>query len=119
MDYNPLDLPERTACIACGRNWSHYVEKLTDERRKREDKTARRICRTCYQRAKERAQQHAVILPGAFDIARLERLKVGVGRCTVCDLDRAAYIDRGAGMALCESCYQRVAKDNNQGEVTG
>ena len=116
-DYKPLDIPERTPCSVCGGTWSLYVEKLTEERRGREDKTARRICKTCFQSAKKRAQQSAIILPGALDVTRMERLKASVGRCSVCDLDKAAYIDRSTGTSLCESCYQRVARDQGCGEV--
>jgi len=119
VDYKPLDIPEKTPCFLCGRAWSHYVEKLTTERRLREDKTARRICKPCYQDAKRQAQQEAVILPGIIDVARLEPLKTSVGRCSICDLDRAAYIDRSTGTSLCESCYRRVAGDQGCGEVIG
>lgn len=35
-----------------------------------------------------------MVLPGTFDAGRAERLTAGVGRCTVCDLDPAAYADR-------------------------
>ncbi len=118
-DYKPLDFPEKTPCVVCGGTWSLYVEKLTEERRHRKDQTARRICKTCYQDAKQRAQQSAVILPCALDVTRMERLKVSVGRCSICDLDKAAYIDRSTGTSLCESCYQRVARDQGCGEVIG
>jgi len=118
-DYKPLDIPERTPCFACSAHWSLYVEKLTEERKGREDQTARRICKTCYQGAKIRAQQEAVILPGIIDVSRLEPVKASVGRCTVCTLDAAAYIDRGSGTTLCEFCYQRIARDQGQGEVIG
>ena len=29
----------------------------------------------------------------------------GVGKCSVCGLDRGAWVDRRAGMKLCEHCY--------------
>ncbi|OPY46752.1 MAG: hypothetical protein A4E42_00405 [Methanoregulaceae archaeon PtaU1.Bin222] len=119
VDYKPLDIPEKAPCFLCGRAWSHYVEKLTKERRLRPDKTARRICKPCYQDAKRQAQQEAVILPGIIDLTRLEPLKSSVGRCSVCNLDRAAYIDRSTGTSLCESCYRRVAGDQGCGEVIG
>jgi hypothetical protein len=118
-DYKPLDMPERTACYVCGRTWSDYVEKLTEERRHREDKTARRICKGCFQSAKRKAQKAAVFLPGTFDVTRAERLTTGIGRCTVCNLDRAVYLDRAAGTALCEYCYQRAMQAQGRGEVVG
>jgi len=118
-DYKPLDIPEKTPCYVCGGAWSLYVEKLTEERRGREDKTARRICKTCYQGAKKRAQRHATILPGTLDVTRMERLKATVGRCTICELDKAAYIDRGTDTKLCEYCYQRAVQAQAHGEVSG
>ncbi len=118
-DYKPLDIPEKTACYVCGSTWSFYVEKLTEERRDREDKTARRICKNCYQGAKKRAQRHATILPGTFDVTRMERLKASVGRCTICELDKAAYIDRGTDTKLCEYFYQRAVQAQGHGEVSG
>ncbi len=118
-DFKPLDIPEKTSCYVCGGTWSFYVEKLTEERRGREDKTARRICKTCFQSAKKRAQRHATILPGTFDVTRMERLKATLGRCTICELDKAAYIDRGTDTKLCEYCYQRAMQGQGHGEVSG
>jgi len=116
-DYKPLVPPEKRACDACGAPWSFYVEKLTDERRRRKDKTARRICKACYSRARQDAREHATVLPGTFDLARAERLRAGVGRCTVCDLDPAAYADRATGTKLCEFCFQRFAGKQGSGEA--
>ena len=61
----------------------------------------------------------AVFLPGTFDVTRAERVTAGIGRCTVCDLDRAAYLDRATGTALCEYCYQRAMQAQGHGEVVG
>jgi len=116
-DYKPLVPPEKTACHVCGAPWSWYVEKLTEERRHRADRTARRICRDCYARARRSAQEHAMVLPGTFDPSRAERLSAGVGRCTVCDLDPAAYTDRATGTKLCEVCYQRFTREQGREEA--
>jgi len=120
-DYKPLDFPERSPCHLCGAPVSHYVEKLTKERKARpkDQQAARRICRACFGSAKERAQQNAVILPGTFDLSRMEPVRSAIGRCTVCDLDPAAYIDRSTDTRLCEVCYQRAARAAGSGEVAG
>jgi len=120
-DYKPLDFPERSPCHLCGAPVSHYVEKLTKERKARpkDQQAARRICRACFGSAKERAQQNAVILPGTFDLSRMEPVRSAIGRCTVCDLDPAAYIDRSTDTRLCEVCYQRAARVAGSGEVAG
>ncbi len=118
-DYKPLDRPERTPCHVCGSTWTLFVEKLTEERKKRADTRARRICKRCYETAKRVAQRRATILPGTFDLSRLEPLKNDAGQCTVCKLDRATYIDRGTGTKFCEHCYQRAARSGEKGEVAG
>jgi hypothetical protein len=105
----------------CSAPWSHHIEKLTGSRkaRQKDQQQARRICKACYRTAKVKAQQAATILPGAFAVSRLERLKFPVGRCTVCELDTAVYIDRSTDAKICEVCYQRAIQPRDQGEVAG
>lgn len=67
--YKPLELPEpKTACYACGKKGSWYVEKLTAERKARpkDQQDAHRICRACYKAAVKDAQMAAVLLPGGL-----------------------------------------------------
>ncbi|OPX68231.1 MAG: hypothetical protein A4E38_01880 [Methanoregulaceae archaeon PtaB.Bin108] len=108
-DYKPLDLPERTPCYMCGRRDSRYVEKLTPERKKRplEQQDARRICLHCYQEAVERARASAPPLSGVIDYARMEPVTSSIGRCSVCGLEKAEWIDRGSGVRLCGECFRR------------
>lgn len=113
-DFKALDQPERTACAVCGRAWSDYAE-----RKKPGGDPPRRICRTCYLGMKRRAQKSARILPGTFDVSRAERVTASIGRCTICNLDRAAYLDRATGTSLCEYCYQRAMQAQGNGEVSG
>ncbi|OPY37368.1 MAG: hypothetical protein A4E35_01283 [Methanoregula sp. PtaU1.Bin051] len=112
-DYKPLEPPEpQTACYVCGKKGSWYVEKFTAERRARpkDQQDARRICRSCYKEQVRAEQEASVPLPGTFDMARCERVTVGVGKCSVCGLERAAWIDRQAGVKLCEHCYSRETR---------
>ncbi len=120
-DYKPLEVPDHAPCSLCGSTWTHYVEKLTEERKRRpkDQWKTYQICKRCYAAAKRKAQESAVILPGTYDLARLERLKSTVGRCTICDLDSAVFIDRSTGTKLCEVCYQRVTGSPDHGEVRG
>ncbi|OPX73499.1 MAG: hypothetical protein A4E38_00056 [Methanoregulaceae archaeon PtaB.Bin108] len=115
-DYKPLDLPERTPCYVCGRSDSRYVEKLTPERKKRspEQQDARRICLHCYHEAVERARASAPPLPGVIDYARMEPVTSSIGRCSVCGLEKAEWIDRGSGVRLCEGCSARLPRVWNQ-----
>jgi hypothetical protein len=121
LDYKPLEVPDHTYCRLCGNSWTHYVERLTEERKRRpkDQWQPYQICKRCYARAKKRAQQSATILPGTCDPARMERLTSIVSRCTICDLDAAVYIDRSTGIKLCETCYQRIAAQQEHGQVTG
>ncbi len=121
QDYKPLEVPDHTFCRVCGHPWTHYVEKLTVERKNRPKDCWQpyQVCRNCYDRAKVRAQQSATILPGTVDPARMERLTTSLCRCTVCNLDLATYIDRGTGTKLCETCYQRITAIQDHGEVAG
>ena len=120
-DYKPLDVPEHTPCFVCSDPWSHHIEKLTESRKARpkDQQQARRICKTCYKTAKLKAQRAARVLPGAFTVSRLERLKSTIGRCTICELDTAVYIDRSTGTKICEFCYQRAIRPGDHGEVAG
>ena len=66
-DYKKLEPPEpKTACYACGKKGSWYVEKFTAERRARpkDQQDARRICRSCYNEAVKAEQMASVPLPG-------------------------------------------------------
>jgi len=120
-DYKPLDTPEHTPCFVCGGPWSHHIEKLTESRKARpkDQQQARRICKTCYKTAKLKAQKAARVLPGAFTVSRLERLKSTISRCTICELDTAVYIDRSTDAKICEYCYQRAIRPPDHGEVAG
>lgn len=118
-DYKPLEAPEHTACFVCGRSPTWFVEKLTASRKARpmEERGARRICRKCYEAAKVRDQEACRMLQGTFDLSRMERLQVTVGRCSLCDLERAVYRDAGSGVLLCESCYQRELSREKQADA--
>jgi len=113
-DYKRLDVPERTPCYVCGRKDTRYVEKLTPERKSRPkgEQTARRICRHCYQEAVDRERASAPPLPGVIDTSNMERVNVSIGRCSVCDLEPAVWLDRQSGVRLCEVCYGREEEYN-------
>ncbi len=121
LDYKPLEIPDHSFCRLCGNAWTHYVEKLTVERKSRPKDQWQpcQICKHCYARAKKRAQQTATILPGTCDPARMERLTTPYCVCTICELDAAIYIDRSSGTKLCEACYQRFSRSPGHGEVSG
>jgi len=113
-DYKKLEIPEpKTACYACGRPGSRYVEKYTAERRGRakDQQEARRICRLCFNDAVKAEQVAAVPLPGTVDISHFVRVPADVGKCSVCGVARAEWIDPD-GMKLCERCYGRGVRES-------
>ena len=113
-DYKKLEIPEpKTPCWSCGKKGSWYVEKLTAERRARpkDQQTARRICRSCYNEAVRAEQTASVPLPGTVDVSRCSRVTADVGKCSVCGIAKAVWIDREAGVKLCEHCYRRGVRE--------
>jgi len=120
-DYKPLEVPDHTYCRLCGNPWTHYVEMLTEERKRRPKDQWKpyQICKYCYARAKEQAQKAATILPGTCDPARMERLTSPFSKCTICEIDPAVYIDRNTGTKLCETCYHRITGSPEHGQVSG
>jgi len=109
-DYKKLEPPEpKTVCYACGKKGSWFIEKFTKERRARpkDQQDARRVCRSCYTEAVKAEQMAAVPLPGTVNVSRCSRVTAYVGKCSVCGIAKAVWIDREAGVKLCEHCYGR------------
>ncbi len=114
-DYKKLEIPEpKTPCWSCGKKGSLYVEKFTAERRARpkDRQDARRICRSCYNEVVKAVQMASVPLPGAVDVSRCSRVTADVGKCSVCGVAKAVWIDREAGVKLCEHCYGRCVRED-------
>ena len=116
-DYKKLEIPEpKTPCYSCGKKGSWYVEKFTAERRARpkDRQEARRICRSCYNEAVKAEQMASVPLPGAVDVSRCSRVTADIGKCSVCGIAKAVWLDREAGVKLCEHCYGRGVREDAQ-----
>jgi len=114
-DYKKLEIPEpKTVCYACGKKGSWYIEKLTKERRARpkDKQDARRVCRSCYNDAVKAEQIASVPLPGTVVVSRCTRVTADVGKCSVCGIAKAVWIDREAGVKLCEHCYGRGVRED-------
>jgi hypothetical protein len=109
-DYKKLDYPEsRAICYSCGRRGAWYVEKLTPGRkgRPKDQQGARRICKACFNAAVQKKRIESPPLPGTISLASMQRITNSIGRCSVCDLAPAVYLDRDTDVRLCESCYAR------------
>ena len=121
-DYKKLEIPEgRSVCYCCGGKGAWYVEKLTAARKARpkDQQDARRICKVCYLEAARKFRAGTPPLPGIISLASMERVSSSVGRCSVCDLAPAVYLDRGTGVRLCEACYSREAMQQTQKKRVG
>ncbi len=116
-DYKKLEIPEgRTLCYCCGRKGAWYVEKFTAERKARpkDQQDARRVCKICYHAAVQKKRTESPPLPGTIPLASMQRISSSVGRCSVCDLAPAVYLDRETGIRLCEPCHSREAMQQTQ-----
>jgi hypothetical protein len=121
-DYKLLEQPElKSVCSVCGKKGSSYVEKFTAERKARpkNQRDARRVCKACYKAAVKAEQEASVPLPGTVDVSQCERVTAGIGKCSVCGIVRAEWIDREAGVKLCEHCYGRGVRESARGVVGG
>ena len=111
QDFKPLDYSEqRTKCAACGRKGAEYIEKVTPARKARKDKTAVRICKKCFEAARRKEQTKAPPLPGTIVLGRMVRTTKDIGRCSVCNIGKAVFIDKEAQLHLCQQCYDREAR---------
>jgi hypothetical protein len=116
-DYKKLEIPEgRTVCYCCNRKGALYVEKFTAERKARpkDQQDARRVCKACFNAAVQKMRTESPPLPGTIPLASMQRISSSVGRCSVCDLAPAVYLDRETGVRLCEPCYSREAMQQTQ-----
>jgi len=111
---NSRSRSRRPPCWSCGKKGSRYIEKYTKERRARprDHQEARRICRSCYNEAVKAEQTASVPLPGTVDVSRCTRITADVGKCSVCGIAKAVWIDREAGVKLCEHCYGRGVRED-------
>jgi len=120
-DYKPLDVPEpRVPCHCCGKKGSRYVEKLTAERKARpkDKQEARKLCRKCYDAAAQRDHAAVSPLPGMIDLVGMERHSPNIGKCSVCNLGSATYLNEETGVKLCEHCHEReVQRQCSSSEV--
>ena len=73
---------------------------------------ARRICGTCYNEAVKAEQMASVPLPGAVEVSRCSRVTADIGKCSVCKIAKAVWLDRETGVKLCEHCYGREVRED-------
>lgn len=92
-------------CDCCGYKWVNYQERMTRERMKQPARFNRKICKKCYQIAKEAETAPVRALPGVLNTAGMVRLYKDLGRCQVCNGGKAVWTDPENHVHICESCY--------------
>ena len=104
-DFKKLDLPLRDPCDRCGTKYVEYIERLTPGRMARKNEPSRRICKKCFKAAKNRKAKSFRVLPGSLNVAGMRRIYVDVGRCSVCNTEKAVWKDPENRISICETCY--------------
>ena len=57
-------------------------------------------------------QMASVPLPGTIDVSGCTRVTAEVGKCSVCGIEKAVWIDREGSVKLCEHCYGRGVRED-------
>ncbi|MDH7510416.1 MAG: hypothetical protein QHH04_05170 [Methanolinea sp.] len=112
-DFKKLEDIKRGVCSACGgKKYLPYIEKLTERRRKLPpNEPPYHLCKECYQEAVQRERSSSPPLPGMIDVDRLERVTSEIGRCSVCGLEKAEWIDRERGIKICQGCWDDLIRE--------
>ncbi len=95
-------------CDCCGTQWVHYQERMTRERLSAPPRPNRKICRSCYEVAREAEGASVRPLPGVIHTGSMTRLQTDLGRCQVCDRQKAVWYDTETRTAICDSCRSRI-----------
>ena len=60
----------------------------------------------------------SVPLPGTVNVSRCSRVTADIGKCSICGITKAAWIDREAGVKRSDHCYGRgVREDAREGGI--
>ena len=92
------------------------MEKYTAERqaRPKDQQYARRLDRTWFNEAVKAEQTASVPLPGAVDPSRYIRMTADIGKCSICKIAEAVWLDWETGVKLCEHCYGSGVREDAQ-----
>jgi len=104
-DFKKLDVPLRGPCDRCNSRYVEYIERLTPGRMARKNEPSRRICKKCFKAAKNRKAKSFRVLPGSLNVAGMRRIYVDVGRCAICNTEKAVWKDPENQISICETCY--------------
>ena len=98
-------------CAVCGSRAVHYKERYRAARRAGDGAQPIRICKTCFDTAKQREQAGVRTLPGSLPIDEIERLDPPrFGRCDICQLDQGIYRHHASSTKICANCYSALMR---------
>ncbi|MCX6693023.1 MAG: hypothetical protein NT074_00470, partial [Methanomicrobiales archaeon] len=118
--FKKLDSLDSRPCSSCGKKGdSWHIEKITPRRRKDPSVEPYTLCRRCWQKTVRKHQETCIPLPGMISIESLEEVRNEIGRCSICNLEKAMWRDRSRDVKVCEYCYQRLARVEGCGVVGG
>jgi len=100
-------------CDCCGSEWVHFQERMTKERLSSPPRMNRKICRSCYEKARRNEAASVRTLPRMIDPVSLVRLTSDLGRCQVCDTFKATWQDPETRTAICDSCRSRILREGS------
>lgn len=80
-------------CDCCGYRWVNYQVQMTRERMKESFRANRKICKKCFQIAKEAETAPIRALPELLNISRMERVFKDLGRCQICNGGKVVWSD--------------------------
>ncbi|MDD1723499.1 MAG: hypothetical protein LUQ07_00050 [Methanospirillum sp.] len=120
-DYTPIDRGfDSGPCACCGTKWVNYQERMTHARLAGPPRSNLKICSKCYEAAKRAEAASFRMLPGMVNPALMTRISADLGKCRLCNTQRAVWKDPGSGIAICETCYQHLSQDEGaRGGVSG
>jgi hypothetical protein len=105
------DGPMIETCPGCGGRMVHYKERYQVVKARGKGSPTLRICRGCYQRARDR-EAEAIQPLNTIPIADLERVEdpARFGRCTTCQIGPVAYARPDSDTQICQQCYEKLAR---------
>jgi hypothetical protein len=102
-------------CVCCGYTWVNYQERWRGDR----FYSKKLICTKCYNRAKAAVHQTIRPLPGTIQRESFSPLYKDLGRCQICDGNKATWYDAGFRLAICDVCYSNMESDMVSGGYPG
>ncbi|MDD1730077.1 MAG: hypothetical protein LUQ50_13530 [Methanospirillum sp.] len=102
--------PDKRRCSVCGKRKTRFQEKESKRRGEPGNHHSLTLCRSCYDRAVSRVVASHVVLPGTVDTTQMVKRSTPSGRCCLCNLQPAIWIDPSSRTGLCEACYNRCAQ---------